>query len=71
MYTRIKKVRQNNGQKFIDCFKRLYTIGVYSKSGDFYVVKKSHVWENAESSKIEYYLTDLIYANRRIVMVIV
>lgn len=71
MYTETKKVREMNGDQFVNDFKRLYSIGMITKSGDFFHIKKSELWKVAKGEKITYYLTDKIFVSKRTTMVIV
>lgn len=70
-YTEIKKVREINGQQFIDDFKRLHTIVAWcANTGTTFAVQRWEVWEAAKSTKLLYITSTDVYKNRREVIVI-
>lgn len=69
MSVSIKKVRELNGQKFIDDFRSVHTV-MASTSGYYFRILKREVMEHAENSKVHYCMTDKIFKKKRIVMVI-
>jgi hypothetical protein len=67
----IKKIRLNNQQCFIDDIKKATEIMVWvANTGTYLTVTKIDVLEQAESMRIEYYLTTEIFKVGRVVMVI-
>lgn len=70
-YTGIKRVRQLNGQKFIDDFHSAHTVCASPElTGCFLQVSKQDVWRCARDCKINYTMTIAIYKNNRMVMLI-
>lgn len=67
-----KKIKQHNDQKFLDDVKRIRDIMVCPKSSGIWLhVKKSELLREAENKKIEYYITDKIFVQKRYSMVII
>lgn len=71
-YGETKKVRAVQGDQFIQDFKSVSTIVVWAaNSGRSFPTIKLDVWERAKTEKIDYFMTDDVYANRRVVMKII
>jgi hypothetical protein len=71
-YTEIKKVREINGQQFIDDFKRVRTVVAYCyNTVDTFQIQRWEVWERAKAKKLHYFMSTDVYANRTEVLVIV
>lgn len=69
-YSGIKKVREINGQRWIDDFKRLRTVVVMLPSGVFFEVQKIEVWREAKSIRLVYSIFTTLYRNKREVFTI-
>lgn len=68
----IKKILQFNDRKFLDDLKSVRDVLVIPpKSGAYLHVLKKEVLREAETTRIEYYLTYDIFVVRRLAMVIV
>lgn len=66
-----KRVRAHNSQEFIDDFKRVSKIMVWSReTQDFFRVRKMEVWESAKDKHISYEMSDRIFVSPQMVMVI-
>lgn len=71
MYTDIKKVREINGQQFIDDFKKTRSfITVPYCTGCSFELRKNDVWEMAKENSIDYIMDYCPYAVKRICMTI-
>lgn len=71
MYTETKKVREIQGDRFVNEFKSIRSIGLMTSAGEFFEVKKSDVWRKAKEVKLRYSITDKIYAVKRRSMVLI
>jgi hypothetical protein len=70
-YTDIKKVREMNGQQFIDDFKRVHTVGAYAyNSESFFTTQRRELWESAKVKKLHYMISRDVYVNSREVIII-
>lgn len=71
-YGETKKVRAIQGNQFILDFKSVYDVVVWAaNTGRSFPTRKVDVWERAKTEKIDYFMTDDVYANRRVVMKII
>lgn len=71
-YGETKKVRAIQGDQFIKDFKSVRTIVVWAaNTGRSFPALKLDVWERAKTEKIDYFMTDDVFANRRVVMKII
>lgn len=69
-YSGIKKVREVNGQRWIDDFKRLHTVVLVHPNGIFFEVRKNEVWDTAKYTRLVYSIYTDLYRNRREVFAI-
>lgn len=68
----IKSIKQHNPQSFLDDLKRVREIMVYVEFTDsYYQILKKEVLKDAESKTITYYITDVVFAVKRDVMVVI
>jgi len=68
---RKRKIREHNSEKFIEDIKRVRTLCIYTyETKTFFEIRKNQVLRMAEDTRIEYYITNTIYVNKRNVMVI-
>lgn len=72
-YTGTKKVREHNGQQFIDDFRRCRgTIVCYvMATGDYFAVLRMDVWQKALQGKVHYMILNEVYKVKRDTIVIV
>lgn len=71
MYSGIKKVREMNGQKFIDDFNRTRTFLSLPYCTSYpYELRKREVWESAKGNQIEYDMNYCPYVTTRVCMTI-
>jgi hypothetical protein len=68
-YSGIKQVRNVNGQRWIDDFKRSQVV-VLLPSGLFFEVRKADVWRVARTWRIVYSIFDDLYVRKREVFAI-
>jgi len=67
----IKKVRQFNGEKFLDDLKSVRDVMVIPEKSNVYLhITKRGLLREAETCKIVYYITDEIFKVKRNAMVI-
>lgn len=67
----IKSIRSINGQKFIDDLKSVTEVLVYADTSKVFItVAKKYLMREAETQKIEYYLSRNIYTVKRLVMIV-
>lgn len=69
-YSDIKMVREKNGDVFLSHFKMLELVVWVPLTGVYLKTQKQGVWNRAKHKKIRYELSNLVYQNRRNVMVI-
>lgn len=70
-YGETKRVRAVQGDQFIQDFKKINTIVVYADvTGRTFPVQKNDVWDRAKDTKIYYKMTDQVFQNGRLVMLI-
>lgn len=67
----MKKVRENNGQIFIDDFKKVSEVMARTETGKYFKILRRDVWESAMEGRVSYMLTRDIYIVRRMVMVVI
>lgn len=66
-----KKVLELNTQQFINDFKRVREIMIQPDlTQEFFKATKKEVWEAAQRSRINYYMSDKVFKVLRDVMVI-
>ena len=71
-YGETKKVRAIQGDQFIQDFKSVRTVVVWAaNTGRSFPVLKVDVWQRAKTEKIDYYMTDDVFANGRVIMKII
>ena len=68
----MKKVRLINGDQFVKDFKSFHTKLVYAgTSSQFFNIKSSELWKMAHEYKINYYLSDKVFLNRRTCFIVI
>lgn len=66
-----KKIKENNPQSFLDDLKRVREVMVYTEFTNSYIqIAKKELLKDAEIKNITYYITDIIFAKKRNVMVV-
>ncbi len=66
----VKKIKTHNSPAFIVDVKKYEIMAYVRSTGAFLKVRKSEVLETAEKMKINYYITDKVFRNKRNVIVI-
>lgn len=67
----IKKIRRNNSKQFLEDLKRVRDVMVVASCTDIFLkVTKKELLTEAETTRIEYFITDKIFKVKRDVMVI-
>ncbi|MBU2061708.1 MAG: hypothetical protein KKH44_07675, partial [Bacteroidetes bacterium] len=62
---------QHNSQQFIDDLKSVHSVVAYVATTQVYIkISKIDLNREAETSSICYYMTDKVYRNRRMAMVV-
>lgn len=71
-YTGVKKVREHNGQQFIDDFRRCRgSIVCYvPATSQFFAVLRMDVWRKALQGKVHYMISQEVYKVKRDTIVI-
>ena len=68
----IKKIRQVNGQQFIDDLARVSEVMTRpTDTGEYFYLRKSDVRKAAMSVEIQYYITTHIFIVKRETMVVI
>jgi hypothetical protein len=68
----VKKIKQKNGQQFLDDIKKVSECLVIPNNSFVYLpVTKRRLLKEAESERIHYYISDKIYSVRRLVMIVI
>ena len=69
---RIKKIKQNNKDVFLEDIKRVSEVMVYTHyTNSYFHITKKEVLEAAQEREIDYRITDKIFKVKRDVMVII
>ena len=67
----IKQIKKNNSEKFLEDVKLATSIMVFAPSTGVHLeVKKKDIKKEAQTERINYYMTDAIFVVRRQVMII-